>query len=295
MKIAITGISGFIGGWLSEYLINKHYVVRGIPSQVLKDFNTLKTSLVGVDVIIHLAGQSSPAYSWKDPYGTLKDNISTTLNVVRSCEELEIRGIIAGSSEIYEPIDTPISEDGVLNSRNPYGLSKLLNDSFIRMVAEERKINITILRMFNNIGPKQSDSFVVSTFAKQLADIKLGIMSNVVEVGNLESKRDFIDVRDSVRAFEAVLNLKEHGGCYNICSGNSYTIQWILDELIQISGLSVNVVVDKDRMRPSDIPIFLGSYDKLKKLTGWHPIVDIKSTLRDVYAYWLDRGVENAR
>jgi GDP-4-dehydro-6-deoxy-D-mannose reductase len=161
-------------------------------------------------------------------------------------------------------------------------------DYLVRQVAINRQINVTLLRLFNSIGPEQNESFVVSSFAKQLALIKLEKQDPVIYVGNLEASRDFMDVRDAVRAMFMVAHSEEFGEYYNVCAGKAYKIYDVLNLLISISGLKVDVVNDPERMRPSDVPIFVGDYSKINKKYGWQPMIPLEQSLSDTYQYWLE-------
>ena len=293
MKVLLTGASGFLGKWLIRLLNEKNYEISTITREQV-DLTNKKLLKQYIDItrpqiVYHLASQSSPQISWQEPYRTLKDNIISSLNMLELAESFDYKLIIPGSAEVYETNETAISETNILNPRNPYGVSKLTIDYLIRQVAQNREINVTLLRLFNSIGPEQTESFVVSTFAKQLALIKLEKQEPVIYVGNLEASRDFTDVRDTVRALFLVSHSVEHGEYYNVCSGKAYKIQDILDLLIDISELKASIVNDPERMRPSDIPIFVGDYHKIKEKYGWEPVIKLEQTLKDTYNYWIER------
>ena len=293
MKVLLTGASGFLGKWLIRLLNEKNYEISTITREQV-DLTNKKLLKQYIDItrpqiVYHLASQSSPQISWQEPYRTLKDNIISSLNMLELAESFDYKLIIPGSAEVYETNETAISETNILNPRNPYGVSKLTIDYLIRQVAQNREINVTLLRLFNSIGPEQTESFVVSTFAKQLALIKLEKQEPVIYVGNLEASRDFTDVRDTVRALFLVSHSVEYGEYYNVCSGKAYKIQDILDLLIDISELKVSIVNDPERMRPSDIPIFVGDYHKIKEKYGWEPVIKLEQTLKDTYNYWIER------
>jgi len=295
MKIAVTGASGFVGSYLTKELIKLGHEINSIKHNdvdltnfefLLEHFKKNKP-----DAIYHLAAQSSPHISWKQPYKTLKDNILSSLNMLQIAEILDIKLIMAGSAEVYDTdclkLHEKLTEESILQPRNPYGLSKLTLDYLIKMIAEERGIKVILLRIFNNIGPGQSDTFVVSTFAKQLAQIKLGLQEPIIKVGNLNAKRDFVNVNDAVKAYIKCLDFNKFE-IFNVCSGQSYVIKDILNILINISGLDVKVIEDPARMRPSDIPEFVGDYSKLASL-GWTPSTPIEETLKDVFDDWVEK------
>jgi len=290
-KVVLTGASGFIGKWLIRLLNENQYDVTCFSrDQVdLLEKESLESfiEIIKPKIVFHLASQSSPFISWQQPYETLKSNILSSLNMLELSEKYGFKLVIPGSAEVYETNENAIAETSTLNPRNPYGVSKLTIDYLVRQVAINRQINVTLLRLFNSIGPEQNESFVVSSFAKQLALIKLGKQEPVIYVGNLEASRDFVDVRDAVRAMYMVAHSEEYGEYYNVCSGKAYKIYDILKLLISISELKVEVVNDPDRMRPSDIHIFVGDYSKINDKYKWAPSIPLEQTLKDTYLYWL--------
>jgi GDP-4-dehydro-6-deoxy-D-mannose reductase len=143
----------------------------------------------------------------------------------------------------------------------------------------------------HNTGPRRGESFVTSNFAKQVAEIKLGLREPEIYVGNLDAIRDFTDVRDIIRAYDLALDKGEPGEVYNICSGNGYSIKQVLDMLIQLGGLlgTVNVIHDPTRMRPSDVPVLIGDSMKFRQQTGWKPKSLFQETMADLLSYWVEK------
>ena len=301
MKTLITGAKGFVGQHLTEYLRYKDYELYTSSRSFgnadieldLKDYTKAKNILDNYkfDVIFHLSAQSSVHRSFQKPFNTMEDNIISTLNLLKIVHELnlETKVVIAGTSEIYKTSVKPMSEESAIEPRSPYTVSKLAIDYFTRVIAEHLNINVTVLRLFNHTGPGQSTEFVLSSFAQQLAMIKLDKQENVIKVGNLEVQRDFTDVRDVVRAYDLVCKEKEYGECYNVCSNNAYNISDLLSKLIEISNLDVKVEVDSSRLRANDIPYYYGNYDKILAKHGWMPEIPIHKTLEDLYVYWLNQ------
>jgi len=300
-KVLITGGTGFVGSYLFDYLSkNKNYDVfvssrrnieKAIRLDLLDIYEIRKTFMeYEFDKIFHLTSQSSVHLSFKNPFSTLYDNINTTLNLLKIIYEskLNTKVVLASTSEVYKTSEKELTEDSSFEPRNPYAISKIIVDYFSKNISKDFKMNVTLLRLFNHSGPGQIDNFVLSSFSRQLAEIKLGLREPVIKVGNLDVYRDFIDVRDVVRAYEMVSNEISYGEVYNVCSGYSYKIRELLDKLIEISGLEVKVEIDKSRVRKSDIPKFVGSYHKINNDFGWSPEIKIERTLEDMYLWWLE-------
>jgi GDP-4-dehydro-6-deoxy-D-mannose reductase len=311
----ITGITGFAGSHLAEYILSEHAGtevygtlrwrsrtenIRGIESSIqllecdLRDQSSVKGLIERVrpDRIFHLAAQSFVPSSWNAPAESLSTNILGQLNLF---EAVRAAGIdpwiqIACSSEEYGLVhenELPIRETNPLRPLSPYAVSKVGQDYLGYQYFKSFGTKVVRTRAFNHDGPRRGDVFVSSNFAKQLAAIEKGKKPPVIHVGNLEARRDFTDVRDIVRGYWLSLD----GGCepgeaYNICTGKDYSIQRVLDELIRISGLDVEVREDPERLRPSDVPVLLGDGSKFEKATRWKPSIPYEQTLRDMLDYW---------
>jgi len=309
MKVLITGISGFVGSHLAEYCQSKGAEVHGTTrwrSQVenLKDIEDLTLhecdindafafreviKKVKPDWIFHLAAQSFVKASWTEPYQTLHTNIMGELNLfeaVRNIPNYNPRIQIAGSSEEYGHAEKmPITEDTPLLPLSPYGVSKVAQDLLARQYFKSYGMHIIVTRAFNHTGPRRGEVFVCSSFAKQIVEIEKG-KEPVISVGNLEAKRDFTDVRDTVKGYWLALEKGEPGEVYNICSGNSYPISNILKKLLSCSKIKIKIKQDPERMRPSDLPVLFGDCSKFMKQTGWKPTIPIEQTLEDILEYW---------
>ncbi|MBE7681563.1 GDP-mannose 4,6-dehydratase [Paenibacillus sp. P13VS] len=306
-KALITGARGFVGNYLSQNLLRNGYEVwgggRNVPSSCVNGVQMISLDLankenisaiirgINPDVIFHLSGQSSVKKSWEKVGETFQSNLIETINLFEEVGKYEgvekIRIISIGSSEEYGPVSSyPITEESFTNPSNPYGISKL---SISKLVSVYYKLGVDIVhaRPFNHIGPGQKIGFVTSDFAKQIAEINLGLREAVIRVGDLSSKRDFTDVRDIVDAYRLLDEKGISGEVYNICSGSSISIQEILDYLLSFSEKQIKVEVDPAKLRPSDIPIYYGSYEKLNKITRWRPNYKLKDSLSEIYNYWL--------
>lgn len=305
MKALITGINGFVGKYLSKYLIEKGYEVYGtvIEDNVqMDDVEIYKMNLldkkevietirkIKPDQVYHLAGQSAVGLSWNNPTLTIDVNVNGTINLLDSIrqENLDVKVLIIGSSDQYGPIkpeNCPINEEHELNPSSPYAISKVTQENIAKLYVKAYGMKIVMVRAFNHIGPMQSKNFVVSDFASRIVDIESGKQS-VMKVGNLDAYRDFTDVRDIVRGYNMLMERAAIGEIYNIGSSKAIKIQEILDILISLSTKNIKVEIDKDKLRPSDVPIVECDNSKIKTHIGWQPELDIRETLKDTLDYW---------
>lgn len=315
MKAFITGISGFVGSHLLDYLvtservevsglvrhrsnlenIKKHLKYIKLFNGDITDYHSVENCIKKIkpDLIFHLAGQSYVPQSWDAPANTFEINAIGTINLLEAVRKNkpDARVQIAGSSEEYGmvyPQEVPIKETNPLRPLSPYGVSKVAEDLLGIQYHKSYGLNVVVTRAFNHTGPRRGENFVCSNFAKQIVDLeKKG--SGRIYVGNLKAKRDFTDVRDVVHAYFLALTKGQMGETYNICRGKAYSINSILESLIKKSRAVVTITEDKDRMRPSDVPILLGNCDKFKKQTGWFSMYPIKTTLEDLLDYWREK------
>ena len=199
---------------------------------------------------------------------------------------------IACSSEEYGlvyPEETPIKEDNPLRPLSPYAVSKVAMDYLGYQYFQSYNMQIVRTRGFNHTGPRRGEVFAESDFAKQIAEIEKGLKEPVIEVGNLEAKRDYTDVRDMVRGYYLAALKGEAGEVYNICSGKAVKIQDVLDLLTSFSDKKITVKQVASRMRPSDVELLLGDNTKFSKHTGWKPDIPFKQTMEDLLNYWRQK------
>ena len=317
MRVLITGITGFAGSHLAEYILAKHpdlevfgimrwrsrtENIESIRNQVeliecdLRDATSVKKLVARVrpDKIFHLAAQSFVPSSWNAPAESLATNVLGQLNIFEAIRELDIDPWIqiACSSEEYGLVhedELPIKEENPLRPLSPYAVSKVGQDYLAYQYFKSFGIKAVRTRGFNHDGPRRGDVFVSSNFAKQLVEVEKGKKEPVIHVGNLEARRDFSDVRDIVRAYWLSIERCEPGEVYNICCGKAYSIQEVLDRLIELSGVKVDVQEDPSRLRPSDVPVLLGDNTKFRNATNWEPEIPYDKTLSDMLDYWRER------
>jgi len=314
MKVLISGISGFAGSHLAEYILSLGHEVHGTTRwrsnlenlQEIKDVITLHEcdindafafqeviKKVKPDRIFHLAAQSFVKSSWTEPYQTLHTNVIGELNLfeaVRNIPNYKPKIQIAGSSEEYGHTETSLNEESPLKPLSPYGVSKVAQDLLAYQYFKSYGMHIVRTRGFNHTGPRRGDVFVCSTFAKQIAEIEKDKKKlPIIKVGNLDAERDFTDVRDMVRGYWLALEKGEAGEVYNICSGKAIPIKNILRKLISMSKRDIQIRNDPERMRPSDLKVLIGDNTKFCEKTGWKPQIPIDKTLEDLLNYWREK------
>ncbi|MGH2592468.1 MAG: GDP-mannose 4,6-dehydratase [Anaerolineae bacterium] len=313
MRALITGVAGFAGGHLAEYLmaatdwdvwgnVREAESLRSVMPGVRAVVADLRDPLTAIDLVdssqpdfvFHLAAQAFVPQSWIDPWDTYETNLLSQINLLDALVERgsAARVLVIGSNEEYglvAPDQLPLREDGPLRPYTPYAVSKVAQDFIGLQYALGRQLPVVRVRPFNHIGPRQSEKFVASDFAKQIASIEAGRAPPVIKVGNLAAQRDFTDVRDMMRAYRLALEQGEAGEVYNIGSGTPRSIQHVLDILLGFSAEAIRVEVDPGRMRPADTPISYCDASKFTARTGWRPAIPFEQTLRDVLDDWRHR------
>lgn len=245
------------------------------------------------DIIIHMAAQAFNGDSWDLEYMTHKTNYIGTLNVLYCAHKAvpKAKILLACSSAEYGNIkeeDCPLKEERLLTPHTPYGVSKTGVENLGRQYALNYGMKVFLPRMFIHVGTGHPPATAIQNFARQLALIKAGKLPPEIHVGNLTSSRDYIDVRDGVRAMKILIENGNAGEPYNICNGKAYQIKEILDMLIEISGISTKIVSDKKLFRVADEPLLLGDNTKIRSL-GYVRQYSMKETLKEVFQDWEKR------
>jgi len=313
-KVLITGVTGMIGKHLAELLIKEGCDVVGISRATsssrysseklsykhfagdIMDVKFLKDvwSKFKPELIYHLAAQAYNGESWKAEDTTYQLNIKGARNVFEVSKEItpSSRIIPACSSAEYGIVPEkmiPIKEDQTpLHPITPYGVSKAAMEMMAQQFHLNYNMDFVLPRLFIHLGPNHPPVTAIQNFARQLAAIKLKLQTPVIKVGNLKSSRDFVDVRDGVKALWILAQKGKSGEVYNQCTGKAYSMKEALDSLIKISGLNVNIKVDKSLFRPSDEKMLLGDPAKINRL-GWKAEIPFEKTLTDIYINWLER------
>jgi GDP-4-dehydro-6-deoxy-D-mannose reductase len=315
LRALITGVTGFAGSHLAEYLIahtdlevlgtdissndrNIAHIKRDIEF-VLGDMSQPDVAsdvLIRTkpDYIFHLAAQAFVPISWRDPWQTLANNIRAQLNILQALLETGARPrvLIVGSADEYgliTPDELPITEATPLRPYSPYAVSKIAQDMLGYQYYASHSLPIVRVRPFNHIGARQSPAFVTSDFARQIAEIEAGSQEPNLKVGNLDARRDFTDVRDMVRAYHLALEHGEAGDVYNLGAEKAYSIREVLDMLLGMSEAKIEVVPDEGRFRPSDVPIVVCDCGKFRERSGWRATIGLQESLLDVLNYWRKR------
>ncbi|HPC83435.1 MAG TPA: GDP-mannose 4,6-dehydratase [Thermoanaerobaculaceae bacterium] len=316
MRALVTGVSGFVGSHLVDLLRAEHPEVEVLgllrwrsedpARRSLRDVQPIEGDLLDAvsvlraveaarpDLVFHLGASSSVAGSWDAPNEMVQVNVLGTLHVL---EALRTKGsaarvVLACSAEAYgvvRPEELPISENQPFRPVSPYAVSKAAADLLGFQYNRSYGLHTIRLRMFNHCGPRQSSRFVVASLARQVAEIEAGLREPHILVGNLEVRRDFVDVRDAVRAYWAAAMAGEPGAAYNVCSGTARSIRDVLHGLLAFSPARVDLVADPARRRPADLEVLHGDGSRFRDLTGWAPRIPFEQTLHDTLEYW--RGI----
>jgi GDP-4-dehydro-6-deoxy-D-mannose reductase len=307
--ILVTGAAGFAGSHLIDHLLatgadnlvavrrpgaapvpGARGGVRWIDLELLDDR--------GVDAAIadlrpsqiyHLAGAAHVARSWADACDTYALNVRATHHLVEAVRRRrpEVRVLVTGSATVYRPGDAALTEESPLGPTSPYA-----QELVARHAASDVRLAVVFTRSFNLIGPRQDASFVASSIARQIARIEAGRQAPEIAVGNLDARRDLMDVRDTVRAYAALMAVGRPGVPYNVCSGRAVAIRALLDGLVARARVPVAVIQDPARMRPNDVPLMLGSFARLEAETGWRPAFSLDETLDLLLADWRARTAD---
>lgn len=321
MKILITGITGFVGSHLAEYILNLNegHDVYGIcrwrsPKDNLEKIHNKITLLdadlcdlsalirrfkdIKPDIIFHLAAQSYVLTSFNSPIQTLWSNVIGTTNLLEAVRILEIDPVIhiCSSSEVYGQVsesDVPIKETCPFRPASPYAVSKVGEDMIGLQYWLSYKIKTIRTRMFTHTGPRRGDVFAFSAFAKQIAASELGLKEPVVRVGNLKSVRTICDVRDAVKAYWIMVHKCKPGEVYNIGGNQTVTIGEGLEKLLSFSKGKLEIKVVPELLRPSDVTLQIPSTEKFSKETGWKPEIPLEKTLKDILDYWRQELTRN--
>jgi len=316
MRVLITGITGFAGSHLADHCLEHRGVdvygiirwrsrtenIEHLEGKIkllecdLRDATSTRDVIEEIhpDRIFHLAAQSFVPTSWRAPTESLVTNVIGQLNIFEAMRKINLKARIqiACSSEEYGMVhdnELPVTEDQPLRPLSPYGVSKVGQDLLAYQYFMSYKMDVVRTRGFNHTGPRRAPVFVVSDFAKQIADIEKGRKEPVLLVGNLDAERDFTDVRDIVRAYYLSLEKGKSGEAYNLCSEKSWKIRDMLDRLLSQTDAKIEVRQDPARLRPSDVPRLRGDCSKFRRDTGWAPRIPFEQTLEDMLDYWRNR------
>ena len=308
--ILVTGAAGFVGSHLLELLDAEGSEVTawkrpgtepiGSPARVRwETVELLDRSGTAAAVarakpseVYHLAGAPHVADSWRHTRETFAANVLGTHHLIDGVRAagLEARVLVSGSATIYAPSSKPLNESAAAGPASPYATSKLAQEMLAHRAWEEHGLPVLLARSFNHVGPRQTPAFVAPSIARQIALIEDGKMEPQLAMGNLEPQRDILDVRDTVRAYRAMMRAARPGVPYNICTGRLTSIRALVDMFLERARVPITIVQDPARMRPNDAPILAGDHGRLTRDTGWRPQVTLDQTVDDLLAYWRGRS-----
>ena len=315
MKLLITGINGFVAQHFLQFLSENDpgFTILGIGKSpnpfLIKKYPNLNLTYLSSDLLhknevgniiknfrpdylLHLASISSVKHSWEQPQESFVNNTNIFLNIVEEIrlQKSPCRILSVGSSEEYgiiSPEDLPINESHRLNPANPYAVARVSQEMISKIYYEGYGMNIIMTRSFNHIGPGQKETFVVSSFAKQLAAIsKNNNLEKSINVGNLSIVRDFLDVRDVVKAYYLLLKKGIPGEIYNVSSGTGFSLKEIIEKMCGMLNITVNIKENKELFRPIDNQIIIGDCTKIKNELSWSLSYSIEESLRDLLLWW---------
>ena len=305
--VLVTGAAGFAGSHLADLLVQSGADVVGwrrpggsAPREGAgarwDDVDLLDAAQVQAAIeraqpsaVYHCAGAAHVGRAWESTAPTFATNVLGTHHVLQAIERsgLKARVLVVSSALVYAAADHAMTEEHTLLPSNPYGLSKLAQEML--GLKANGAIEVAIARPFNHFGPRQDPFFAASGFARRIADIEAGRWAPEISVGNLDARRDLTDVRDTVRAYQLILERGQPGRPYNVCSGRALPIRELLDMLIARARVPVEVKIDPSRYRPNDTPLLLGDPTRLHDELGWSAQIPIERTLDDLLEYWRHR------
>jgi GDP-4-dehydro-6-deoxy-D-mannose reductase len=293
VRVLVTGSKGFVAQWFLAHLESTGDQVTGLDAEIdITDAPAVTDAVTGAapDAVCHLAAQASVGSSWQDRSGTYAVNTFGALNVVEAalaCDQPP-RVLLISSSEVYgriTPEELPVSEDHPFAPVSPYAASKAAAELIGLQAWLGGGLEVVRARPFNHTGPGQRPDFVVPALARQVAAAAAKGVSELA-TGNLDVRRDITDVRDVVRAYRDLLETGAPGEVYNVCRGESVSIEEVARRLLALAGVELELVIDPARVRPVDIPDLRGDPSRLHAATGWAPQIPLDETLASVLQFW---------
>lgn len=305
-RVLIFGIGGFVGNYLANEFISHGYEVYGtdkvksflLPKEVrftiadLLDYHEVELLVNNIQphIIINLAAISSVGMSWNIPQLTMQVNVVGALNILEASRKSRFKSkiLFVGSSEEYVVSNFPMNEEQPLNASNPYGVSKVTQEQIAKLYREQYGLKIYYVRPFNHTGVGQLDSFVLPSFCKQVAAIEKAGRPGVIRVGNINVKRDFSHVKDVVRAYRMVVESDDCETIYNIGSGKSYGLDYLLEYIVGLGNQTIEIEIDQSRFRPTDQPVICCDNSLIKSRLGWEPEYTVFDALKEMFEYYIE-------
>jgi len=311
LKVFISGATGFVGRHLIDLLSSPEYEIYGTSFPEKPEAGTGEKNIFYLDIrsekevfeaikrtqpdwVFHLAAVSNVKLSWEKRRETLETNLMGTFYIFEAVRKFspQARVLFVSSSDVYgvlSPNEKTLKEEDSSHVVNPYAFTKVSGEILSEFYAQIENLAIVIVRPFPHTGPGQSPDFVCSDWAYQIARIEKGLAEPVIKVGNLSVKRDFIDVRDAVRAYVLLMEKGRRGEVYNVCSGKAVSLKEILSIFLSFSLQKIEDQVDSRKFRKADIPLLLGDNQKIREETSWKPEIPLKQSLHDLLEYWRNK------
>ncbi|WP_028064605.1 GDP-mannose 4,6-dehydratase [Solirubrobacter soli] len=295
-RVLITGATGFAGRHLvAACEAGGDEVISAPPSVALDLRDPAATARLVADarpdVVYHLAARAHVGQSWQDPIGTLSDNVAMTAAVLEAVKRAAPDAVVisVGSGEEYGPPETvPTTEAHPLRPQNPYAVSKASSGLLARFYADAHGLRVIHARAFNHAGPGQEPIYAIANFARQFAE-NAGDDPITIVTGSPDTRRDFTDVRDVVRAYRLLAERGVAGAVLNVCSGVTRSARELLVALGEVAGVAVDHQVDPAKVRAHEVFEIRGANDAIEAATGWRPEIPLETTLRDTLAWWRGR------
>ena len=308
-RVVVTGAAGFVGSHLIELLERD---ASGIIAWLRPGTEPLVrgTRVKWVDIemhdreavaraiadaapteIYHLAGVPHVGESWEHTHETFAGNVLATHHLFDGVRRAALRPrvLITSTAFVYAPLDRAITEDDAVRPNSPYGTSKVAQEMLAKRAWHDDQIPALIARSFNHVGPRQAPSFVAASIAKQIAEIEAGNRAPTMLMGNVDSERDIMDVRDTVRAYRSMMRSATPGIPYNVSSGVPVKVRTLVETMTSKARLPIAIVQDPARFRPNDTPLVLGDHSRLTADTGWSPEIPLEQTVEDLLRYWRSK------
>jgi GDP-4-dehydro-6-deoxy-D-mannose reductase len=307
--VLVTGANGFVGPWLARALADRGARVHGLgldggPATPLASWHAADladeaaleraVATVAPRAIVHLAGQSSAGRSFEQPLESFEINALGTWRLLEAARRAApgARILVIGTGEVYgpQPAGSRVAESAPFEPVSPYALSKAAADAFAEVASRKHGLDVVRVRAFSHIGAGQRPSFVVPSWAQQIAAIERGAAAPVLRVGNLEVVRDISDVADVARAYVALLEAGRSGAAYNVCRGEGVALSDLARRLVALARVPVGIEPDPARMRPADVPYLVGDPAAIAADTGWRAEIPLDTTLERVLEDWRGRS-----
>jgi GDP-4-dehydro-6-deoxy-D-mannose reductase len=305
-SVLVTGAAGFVGSHLIELLERQ-------PAQIvawlrpdteplftgsriiwhaveMHDRHAVAAALAAFQPseIYHLAGVPHVGDSWAHVHDTFAGNVLATHHLFNGLRQTKLtpRVLITSTAFVYAPQNRAITEQDPVRPNSPYGTSKLAQEMIAVNAWRDDGIPALVARSFNHVGPRQAPSFVASSIAKQIAEIEAGTRRPALMMGNLDTERDIMDVRDTVSAYQAMMASATPGIPYNVCTGKRVRVRELVDLITSKARVPIAIEQDPSRFRPNDTALVLGDYGLLRRDTGWSPQISLEQTVEDLLNYW---------